>query len=186
MSPQRTGRRGSRRRQDQEPIVLEGVETLTYNLTPTEVLTEQDIQTIHNASMRLLSETGMLLIDHEPALENLKANGAKVEGEMVWIDEDTLMNFVNLAPKTFTQLARDDRNNVPVGGNRIIFAPVYGPAFVHDLDQGRRPSTIEDFHNFAKLVYMTPELHHAGGVLVEPNDIDVNERHLDMLSLIHI
>ena len=100
---------------------------------------------------------------------------------MVWIDEDTLMNFVNLAPKTFTQLARDDRNNVPVGGNRIIFAPVYGPAFVHDLDQGRRPSTIEDFHNFAKLVYMTPELHHAGGVLVEPNDIDVNERHLDML-----
>ncbi|MBO56086.1 MAG: trimethylamine methyltransferase, partial [Dehalococcoidia bacterium] len=181
MSPQRTGRRGSRRRQDQGPVVLEGVETLTYKLTPTEVLTEQDIQTIHDASMRLLSETGMLLIDHEPALKNLKANGAKVDGEMVWIDEDTLMNFVNLAPKTFTQLARDDRNNVPVGGNRIIFAPVYGPAFVHDLDQGRRPSTLEDFHNFAKLVCMTPELHHAGGVLVEPNDIDVNERHLDML-----
>ena len=61
MSPQRTGRRGSRRRQDQGPVVLEGVETLTYKLTPTEVLTEQDIQTIHDASMRLLSETGMLL-----------------------------------------------------------------------------------------------------------------------------
>ena len=181
MSPQRTGRRRSHRREDQGPIVLEGVETLTYDLTPTEVLTEQDIQTIHNASMRLLSETGMLLIDHVPALENLKANGAKVDGEIVKIDEDTLMNFVNLAPKTFTQLARDDRNNVPVGGNRIIFAPVYGPAFVHDFDQGRRPSTLEDFHNFAKLVYMTPELHHAGGVLVEPNDVDVDERHLDML-----
>ena len=181
MSPQRTGRRGSRRHQDQEPAVLEGVETLTYNLAPTEVLTEEDIQTIHNASMRLLSETGMLLIDHAPALENLKANGAKVDGEIVKIDEDTLMNFVNLAPKTFTQLARDDRNNVPVGGNRIIFAPVYGPAFVHDFDRGRRPSTLEDFHNFAKLVYMTPELHHAGGVLVEPNDVGVDERHLDML-----
>lgn len=51
MSPQRTGRRGSRRRQDQDSITLEGVETLTYNLAPTEVLTEQDIQTIHNASM---------------------------------------------------------------------------------------------------------------------------------------
>ena len=181
MSPQRTGRRGSRRHQDQEPAVLEGVETLTYNLAPTEVLTEEDIQTIHNASMRLLSETGMLLIDHAPALENLKANGAKVDGEIVKIDEDTLMNFVNLAPKTFTQLARDDRSNVPVGGNRIIFAPVYGPAFVHDFDRGRRPSTLEDFHNFAKLVYMTPELHHAGGVLVEPNDVGVDERHLDML-----
>ena len=82
MSPQRTGRRRSHRREDQGPIVLEGVETLTYDLTPTEVLTEQDIQTIHNASMRLLGETGMLLIDHAPALENLKANGAKVDGEI--------------------------------------------------------------------------------------------------------
>ena len=117
MSPQRTGRRRSRHRGDHDPIVLEGVETLTYDLAPTEVLTEQDIQTIHDASMRLLSETGMLLIDHTPALENLKANGAKVDGEIVKIDEDTLMNFVNLAPNTFTQLARDERNHVPVGGN---------------------------------------------------------------------
>ena len=91
MSPQRTGRRGSRRHQDQDSITLEGVETLTYNLAPTEVLTEQDIQTIHDASMRLLSETGMLLIDHVPALENLKANGAKVDGELVKIDRKSVV-----------------------------------------------------------------------------------------------
>ena len=96
MSPQRTGRRGSRRHQDQEPAVLEGVETLTYNLAPTEVLTEEDIQTIHNASMRLLSETGMLLIDHAPALENLKANGAKVDGEIVKINNiDNITSYSN-------------------------------------------------------------------------------------------
>ena len=54
-----------------------------------------------------------------------------------------------------------------------------------DLDRGRREATLEDFHNFAKLTYMAQHLHHAGGTLVEPNDIDVKERHLDML-LAHI
>ena len=62
MSPQRTGRRRSHRREDQGPIVLEGVETLPYDLTPTEVLTEQDIQTIHNASMRLLVNTRLFFV----------------------------------------------------------------------------------------------------------------------------
>ncbi len=178
-------RRSTRRRRDEPVLSFEGVKPLTYDLDPVEILKSEDIETIHKASMRLLSETGMLLIDHPPALENLKANGVKVEGEMAWIDEDTLMHFVNMAPRTFTQLARNPLNNLTVGGNQIIFAPVYGPAFAFDLDKGRRPATLEDFHNFAKLTYMTPELHHAGGVLVEPNDVDLGERHLDML-LAHI
>ncbi|MCS6911422.1 MAG: trimethylamine methyltransferase family protein, partial [Anaerolineales bacterium] len=40
---------------------------------------------------------------------------------------------------------------------------------------------LKDFHNFAKLTHMAEHLHHGGGTLVEPNDIDVKERHLDML-----
>jgi trimethylamine--corrinoid protein Co-methyltransferase len=66
-----------------------------------------------------------------------------------------------------------------------VFAPVYGPPFVADLDQGRREATLEDFQNFIKLTYASPQLHHSGGTVVEPNDIDVRERHLDML-LSHI
>jgi trimethylamine---corrinoid protein Co-methyltransferase len=49
------------------------------------------------------------------------------------------------------------------------------------LDFGRRLATIEDFQNFSKLAYMSQHIHHNGGTLVEPNDIDVKERHLDML-----
>jgi trimethylamine--corrinoid protein Co-methyltransferase len=74
---------------------------------------------------------------------------------------------------------------LPFGGRHTIFAPVYGPPFVGDLDRGRREATLEDFRNFAKLTYMTPHLHHNGGTLVEPNDVEVKERHLDML-LAHI
>jgi trimethylamine--corrinoid protein Co-methyltransferase len=149
------------------------------------VLSPEGAQTIHQASMRLLKETGILVIDYPPACETFRKNGAKVEGEMVWIDEDTLMHFVKQAPPTFTQLARNPANNLPFGGANIIFAPVYGPPFVIDRDRGRRQATLEDFQNFARLTYMLPQLHSAGGTLVEPNDIDVRERHLDML-LAHI
>ena len=181
----RSRRREAQRAAKQENGQVNGNRPLVNNLPRTEILTEEGIERIHRASMRLLKETGMLLIDFPPVLETFREHGAKVEGEMVWIDEDTLMHFVKQAPASFTQLARNPANNVIMGGRNTVFSPVYGPPFVTDLDRGRRPGTLEDFHNFAKLTYMIPDLHHAGGVLIEPNDVDVAERHLDML-LAHI
>jgi trimethylamine--corrinoid protein Co-methyltransferase len=158
---------------------------LDNKLPLSEVLSEEGIEAIHQASMRLLQETGILIVDYPPAEETFRANGAKVKNHLIKIDEDTLMHFVRQAPATFTQLARNPANNLPMGGRHIIFAPVYGPPFVGDLEQPRRQATLEDFHNFAKLTYMAQHLHHAGGTIVEPNDIPVPERHLDML-LAHI
>ncbi len=181
--------RRSRRRKERRPRTSSTrtglVKPLVNQLPLTEVLSEEGIVTVHRASMRLLKEIGMLIIDYPPALETFRANGANVEGQSVKIDEDTLMHFVRQAPPIFTQLARNPANNLSIGGRNIIFAPVYGPPFVADLDRGRTRATLEDFQNFVKLTYMAEHLHHAGGTLVEPNDIDVGERHLDML-LAHI
>jgi len=162
-----------------------GVRPLEMKLPLTEVLSPEGVETIHRASMRLLKEQGILVLDYPPARETFKQNGAAVEGDLVKIDEDTLLHFVKQAPSTFTQLARNPANNLTLGGRSMVFAPVYGPPFVGSLDWGRRRATIEDFRNFAKLTYMAEHLHHNGGTLCEPNDIDVKERHLDML-LAHI
>jgi trimethylamine--corrinoid protein Co-methyltransferase len=91
------------------------------------------------------------------------------------------MEQVARAPASFTQLARNPANNVMVGGNTTLFAPVYGPPFVVDLDRGRREATLEDFHNFVKLAYQSPWIHHSGGTVVEPTDEPVATRHLEML-----
>ncbi len=149
------------------------------------VLSDEGVELIHQASLRLLRDTGILVIDYPPALETFRQHGAQVEGELVRIDGETLLHFVSQAPATFTQLARDPAKSVELGGRHVVFAPVYGPPFVGGLDFGRRPAVLEDFHNFAKLTYLAEHLHHNGGTLVEPNDIDVRERHLDML-LAHI
>lgn len=157
------------------------VKPLVSKLPPFEVLSAEGVVEIHRASMRLLQEVGILIVDFPPARETFRANGATVTGELVKIDEETLLHFVRQAPPTFTQLARNPANNLLFGGRNMIFAPVYGPPFVGDLDQPRRQATLADFQNFVKLTYMTPYLHHSGGTIVEPNDIPVPERHLDMI-----
>ena len=174
-------RRNQQRRDRSGSKAITAVQPLVNKLPLMEILNPEGVEMIHKASIRLLSDVGMLIVDYPPALETFRKNGAKVEGEQVWIDEDTLMHFVSQAPETFTQLARNPANNLIVGGNNMIFAPIYGPPFVADLDRGRRQATMADFQELAKLVAMIPHLHHGGGVLAEPNDIPVRERHLDML-----
>ncbi len=85
------------------------------------------------------------------------------------------------APREYVQHARNPARNVTIGGNNTVFAPVYGPPFIRNLDEGRRYATIEDFRNFVKLAYMSPSIHHSGGTVCEPVDLPVNKRHLDMV-----
>ena len=73
------------------------------------------------------------------------------------------------APREFVQYARNEANNVRIGGDATVFAPNYGSPFVRDLDNGRRYGTIEDFRNFVKLAYLSPHLHHSGGTVCEPS-----------------
>jgi len=176
----RSRRREKRRKRSRGPKVVPA-QPLLNKLPLSQVLSKDGIEAIHRASMRLLSEIGILIVDYPPAEETFRASGAKVDNHLVKIDEDTVMHFVRQTPATFTQLARNPANNLPIGGRNMVFAPVYGPPFVGTLENPRRQATLEDFHNFAKLTYMAQHLHQAGGTIVEPNDIPVAERHLDML-----
>jgi trimethylamine---corrinoid protein Co-methyltransferase len=85
------------------------------------------------------------------------------------------------APAMYTQHGRNAENNVIIGGPHTVFAPNYGSPFVRDLDRGRRYATLEDFQNFVKLAYMSPNIHHSGGTVCEPVDVPVSVRHLDMV-----
>lgn len=153
---------------------------ITYNLPTYELLSEEGIERLHQASMRILSEFGIDFYD-EDARSILKAHGAEVQGDRVRFDPALVQEFVAKAPRQFTQLARNPQNNVVIGGNSMVFAPVYGPPYVLDLERKRREATLEDFKNFIKLAYMSPYIHHSGGTVVEPTDEPVSTRHLDMI-----
>jgi trimethylamine--corrinoid protein Co-methyltransferase len=172
-------RRGQSRRREVDRSAIK-IDQPICEIPVYELLDEEGCELIHSESMKLLSEIGIDFYLPE-ALEILKDHGAMVEGETVRFDPALVEEFVAKAPSFFQQIARNLENAVVIGGNHMVFAPVYGPPFVHDLKRGRREATLEDFHNFVKLAYLTPYIHHSGGTIVEPTDEPTATRHLDML-----
>ena len=146
-----------------------------------EVLSEAGLEQIEANADRLLEEVGIDFRGDAEALEMWKQAGAAVTGERVRFPKGLLRQLLKTAPKQFTQHARNPARSVEVGGDNTIFAPVYGPPFVRDLEGGRRYATLEDFQNFVKLAYLAPSMHHSGGTICEPVDVPVPSRHLDMV-----
>ncbi len=150
-----------------------------------EYLPREDIETIHEHSMRVLEEFG-IAFNHDRAVDILERAGCQVDRDalpapLVKFPRELVMEQVSKAPPTFTLYARNPEHNVVLGGDHMVLAPVYGPPNVQDLDRGRREATIEDFRNFVKLAQVVPEMHNAGGTIVEPNDEPQETRHLDMI-----
>ena len=146
-----------------------------------DVLSAEGIEIIEENAEIVLQEIGVDFKDDEEALQMWKDAGADVDGIRVRLPKGLARELAKTAPSTFTQTARNPERSVEIGGKNTVFAPVYGPPFVRDLDGGRRYATMEDFENFVKLAYLSPSMHHSGGTVCEPVDLPVNKRHFDMV-----
>ncbi len=160
---------------------LEQLRYITREIPVFEALSESGLALIEANAETILEEIGIEFRDDAEALGLWKDAGAEVTGERVRFPRGLCRKLIETAPAEFTQHARNPERNVRIGGGNTVFAPVYGPPFVLDLDKGRRYATLEDFQNFVKLSYMTPVMHHSGGTVCEPVDVPVNKRHLDMV-----
>lgn len=147
------------------------------------LLQEEGLSQIEAQADWLIQEKGMDFTANPYALELWRKAGAKIEGERVRADAAMIRELIKTAPASFTQHSRNPARSVQIGGNHQVFAPVYGPPFVRDLDQGRRYGTIKDLENLVKICYNLPSLHHSGLVTCEPCDVPVSKRHLDMVYL---
>jgi trimethylamine--corrinoid protein Co-methyltransferase len=146
-----------------------------------EPFSEDQLELIETNAETILAEIGIDFRDDPESLAMWKDAGAEVKGDRVRFPRGLVRSLIKTAPSEFVQHARNPANSVTVGGDNTVFAPVYGPPFVRDLEGGRRYATIEDFRNLVKLAYMSPSLHHSGGTVCEPVDIPVAKRHLDMV-----
>lgn len=147
-----------------------------------EILDEEGLALIEHNADTILEQIGIDFRDDAEALALWREAGADVQGERVRFPRGLCRKLItDHAPSVFTQHARNPARSVPIGGMNTVMVPAYGSPFVHDLDEGRRYATIEDFRNFVKLAYMSRSLHHSGGTVCEPVDLPVNKRHLDMV-----
>lgn len=176
-SDRRAARRDQRRRSPLEGLPFR---TLRNTYPPMEMLSPEQEEQIHETSMRILEEVGIDFLDDE-ALDIWEQAGAKIDRatQHVWIDREIVLEAIRHAPPEFTLRARNPDKNIRVGGNNTVFVSTSGTAFVNDLDRGRRPGTLADVHELAKLVHMCNPVHVFESQITEPQDIPVAQRHLE-------
>lgn len=142
--------------------------------------TKDQIGLLHEASMDLLSTTGVAFFEDE-ALEIFKANGFKVDGKTVFFTEAQVAKALETAPGSFTVHGRNPEAAVRVGGDDFTLAPGYGAPFVHTADGTQRPATLADYRDFCKLIQTSDQIDMNGFMMVEPHDVAAETAHLDML-----
>ena len=174
--PARRGGRDSRRTMRMAPK-FEMLPTLHRGLPETEPMNAEQVNEIHEASMAILEEVGVVFRD-PVAIEDWKKIGADVRGERVHLDRKLVLDLISTLPSSITYHARNPVNNVELGGKKSIFVPMTGAPYMRDLDDVRRGPTIADLGTFHKLSHMLPALHSSAHHIVEPMDIVVSHRHL--------
>jgi len=144
-----------------------------------EILSPDAIAVLDRGWRRIVSEIGVQFAKPE-AVELFAKAGQRVDGEVVYLDPEFVLEQVAKAPREFDVQARNPGHNVHIGGDHMVFSAVYGCPFVREGDV-RRDATLRDFHQLCMLSQSFPELDSAGGVICEPNDAPLDSRHLDMI-----
>jgi trimethylamine--corrinoid protein Co-methyltransferase len=143
-----------------------------------EILDDDAIATLERGWRRILTDVGVSF-DHPEAIALLRAAGQRVEGDVVFLDPEFVLEQVALAPAEFDLQARNPEHGVRIGGDGMVFASVYGCPFVREGDV-RREATMDDFERLVKLSHAFPQIDSPGGVICEPGDRPLDSRHLDM------
>ncbi len=146
-----------------------------------EKLREEDIDAILDASMEVLERTG-LIVQSEFLCRALSKAGARVDQNSgrVFFAPKMVKEYLKCVPSEWTLHARNPKRNVIVGARNLLVVPGYGSAFIADSKGQRRESTMSDFENFALMAYSSPQIDITGGLIVEPNDISIQLRPLEI------
>ncbi|WP_102107059.1 trimethylamine methyltransferase family protein [Oceaniglobus roseus] len=147
---------------------------------PTEPLTEEGVQAIHDGAMRILEEIGIEFLNEE-AVAILREGGCTIAGTNVRMGRDFVMEMLARAPSQFTITPRNEAREIVVGGRYILFGNVSSPPNFWDMAGGKRPGTRQTCADLIRLSQYFNCIHFVGGYPVEPVDIHPSVRHLDVL-----
>jgi trimethylamine--corrinoid protein Co-methyltransferase len=161
--------------------VLKPLPRLEVPWNPVELLSAEQVERVLNAAFRILEEAGLEIRGAE-ARAHYERHGALVDHEtgIVRIGRDIVEAHLAHAPETFVLHARNAARDLHVGGRVVNFGPVNGAPNVSDLVGGRRYGDIAAFRDLLKVTHQLGVLHWQGGVVLEPVDLPVSTRHLDM------
>jgi trimethylamine---corrinoid protein Co-methyltransferase len=146
---------------------------------PIRVISDDEVEAIHRAALRVLAEQGMRVLNDQ-ARRFFATAGARVTGDMVYLDPALVEERLATVPESFSIAARNRARDLRFGGRDMVFASVGGPAYVMDLDRGRRDGTAQDMQDFLRLCQSLNVIQQESGGPLEPMDLPAATRHLDL------
>lgn len=117
------------------------------------VLTDQEIESVHLASLDILENVG-IYVPVKECLAMLARNGAQVDYEknMAKIPPAVVMEYVGKAPKEFTLYSRNPKFNMTLEPGNVYFELGAGPTRFLDIDTGQpRNATLNDLEKLVKI-----------------------------------
>src|SRR6185436_9078776 len=147
---------------------------------PLAPLSLDQIEAIHDASLRILEEIG-IEFQGAAAIELLRKAGCSVEvnSGLTRIPREVVLQALKTVPPRFTLTPRNPARALNVGDNHISFSLVAGPPNVHDCVNGRRSGNHADYVSLIKLAQSFDIIHFIGNQPTAPQELPARTRHLD-------
>ncbi|MBV8740921.1 MAG: trimethylamine methyltransferase family protein [Sinobacteraceae bacterium] len=153
---------------------------VTNPYPPMEILSADQLESIHLTSLRILEELGIEFMSPR-ALQIFRRGGARIDASsgLVYLDRALVDQALSSAPPSFTLTPRNRDKRLIFGGNHVNFGLVAGPPNVHDCERGRRAGNFQDYCDFIRLAQYFNAIHLLGNQVCAPIELPANTRHLD-------
>ena len=177
----RTSRRRVRRAASANTVAIHQIDRkeLRNRFAPIEALDPEQLDFIHDISMRILEEEGVAVMGDQ-ALLMFKNAGATVDTNgVVRIDRGLLLETIAQAPDKFAVTPRNPDQAIQIGGNVLNFGLVSGTPNVQDNINGRRAGNFEDYKKLICFGQYFNVLKFFGNQATAPTDLPAHSRHLD-------
>jgi trimethylamine--corrinoid protein Co-methyltransferase len=148
----------------------------TYSGGTYKLLTLEDLRMIHDASLELLIEIGIIV--HSDKIFNLFKKTSAItdsENRVVKIPYGVVQESLRTAPSEVTLYGREDRYNLHLDGHNVYMGT--GGVAINVIDlytDERRKALLKDVRNISRLVDALEHVH-FNLVPVYPNNLPLNE-----------
>ncbi|MCJ7734170.1 MAG: trimethylamine methyltransferase family protein, partial [Anaerolineales bacterium] len=127
---------------------------------PYEILSKQEILSIHHGSLEVLTETGMTVAD-ERSRKILQDGGCDVDHDTkrVRFPSDLVQWAIDQCPDSFQVKARTPELTLDLGGDRVYFASFPGFTWLDIDTEERIEATVDDCAKLVRLCDALPMVH---------------------------
>lgn len=128
------------------------------NLLSLDILSDEQVNEIHNATIEIMSKIGMVIKNKE-GIKLLKNAGASVDGEHVKIPERLVKQALASTPSRITMYDRCGNEAMFLQQGNTYFGSGSDTIYTFDVETNeRRPVLLKDVNNFAKTIDSLPNM----------------------------